>query len=35
VTFPTADAAAKKAYALVAKYPVLRKYRVTVESNFH
>lgn len=33
VTFKTADAAAKKAYELVAKYPVLRRYSVAVESN--
>ena len=32
--FATAADAERKAQALIAQYPILRKYRVTVESNF-
>lgn len=33
-TFPTVEAARKKAVELIIKYPVLRKYRVRIETNY-
>lgn len=35
VTFKTAEAAAAKARELLAKYPILRRYRMAVEHNQH